>query len=132
MEGRQDDLSYVQLMEKDDTAKRMKMLFKPDEAEGAAEEGGYDATEALNDAYETVNEGETTDTTSGLDDDALFSRSEDPNTATTKREVATEKAAKVKVAPVVEEGIKSSDDEEEVEAEEKVEETLAEVAAAKQ
>lgn len=111
MEGRLDDLSYVQLMEKDETAKRMKMLFKPDDAEGAADQGEFDAAEALNEAYETVNEGDTTDTTSGLDGDALLSRN-DPDAETKKRQVSNVKSTKTKTAPAVEEGIKSSDDDE--------------------
>ena len=64
MEGRVDDLSYVQKLERDDVSKRLKMLFKPDED---VETPAFDPNEALNDAYETVNEGDTTDTTSGID-----------------------------------------------------------------
>ena len=48
------------------------MLFKPDSdvvSDGAPE---FDANEALEEAYETVNEGETTDTTSGLDTEGLL------------------------------------------------------------
>ena len=41
------------------------MLFKPDEA-------GKDQDDELDLAYETVNEGETTDTTSGVEDEALL------------------------------------------------------------
>ena len=72
MEGRMDDMSYVQRMERNETEKRMNMLFRPD---GEKEAASFDASEVLDEAYETVNEGDTTDTTSGLDDDALTARS---------------------------------------------------------
>lgn len=73
MEGRDDEYSYVNTMERQDVNRRLKMLFKPDEQAG---DKGTDIDEAgiLKEDYETVNEGDTTDTTSGVDDDALLSR----------------------------------------------------------
>jgi len=50
-------------------SKRLKMLFKPDED---IETATFDANEALNEEYETVNEGDTTDTTSGMDTEGLL------------------------------------------------------------
>lgn len=67
MEGRLPDESYVRMMENDDVSKRLKMLFKPEDGEKT---DGQD--DELDRAYETVNEGETTDTTSGIDDEALL------------------------------------------------------------
>lgn len=72
MEGRMDDMSYVQRMERDETEKRMNMLFRPD---GEKEAASFDANSVLDEAYETVNEGNTTDTSSGLDGDSLLARS---------------------------------------------------------
>lgn len=107
MEGRVDDLSYVQKMERDDVSKRLKMLFKPDEDVEAPE---FDPNEALNDAYETVNEGETTDTTSGIDTEGQLA------TRQTDRDGAGD-AKKGKV----QEGIMSSSDEDVVEEQDEVE-----------
>ena len=73
MEGRMDDMSYVQRMEREDTEKRMNMLFRPEDEQEAAK---FDANEVLDEAYETVEEGLTTDTTSGLDEDSLTARSQ--------------------------------------------------------
>ena len=106
MEGRDEDYSYAQTMERDDVTKRLKMLFKPED-EDSQGNGDFDAAEALNEAYETVNEGETTDTTSGIDEDGLIERTK-PKSAQSKEADAKAKASKKDV----EEGIKSSDDEE--------------------
>ena len=65
MEGRLPDDSYTRMLDNDGASKRLKMLFKPDEA-------AKDQDEELDLAYETVNEGETTDTTSGVEDEALL------------------------------------------------------------
>ena len=48
----------------------MKMLFKPED--GTSKTPDFDAAEALQEAYETVNEGDTTDTTSGIDTEGLL------------------------------------------------------------
>lgn len=78
MEGRTEDQSYASRVENDDVAKRLKMLFKPEDAD--SKDKDFDAAEAVNEAYETVNEGETTDTTSGIDDDSLMERSSQDGT----------------------------------------------------
>lgn len=106
MEGRDEDYSYAQTMERDDVTKRLKMLFKPEDEDSQGNDD-FDAAEALNEAYETVNEGETTDTTSGIDEDGLIERTK-PKSAQSKEADAKAKASKKDV----EEGIKSSDDEE--------------------
>jgi hypothetical protein len=59
----------------------------------------------LKEAYMTVNEDETTDTTSGLEDEGLLTRSKEGS------KLAAEEGTKSKRA--VQEGIKSSDDESE-------------------
>jgi len=82
------------------------MLFKPEDEDSQGNDD-FDAAEALNEAYETVNEGETTDTTSGIDEDGLIERTK-PKSAQSKEADAKAKASKKDV----EEGIKSSDDEE--------------------
>jgi hypothetical protein len=79
MEGRDDDYSYVKTMERDDVNKRLKMLFKPDEQEPTSSHSQdssakQDDSDTLKEAYETVNEGETTDTTSGVEDETLLQR----------------------------------------------------------
>ena len=107
MEGRSDDLSYVQRLDRNDSEKRLKMLFRPEE-EGRKGDEEIDAAEAIKDAYMTVNEGETTDTTSGFEDDLLLTRSKD---ADDKKKPAAGQG-KAKADRAVEEGIKSSDDEE--------------------
>jgi len=61
-------------MERSGVDKRLKMLFKPDE-DAAGQD--FDAAEALKEAYMTVNEDETTDTTSGLEDESLLTRSKE-------------------------------------------------------
>lgn len=106
MEGRDEDYSYAQTMERDDVTKRLKMLFKPEDEDSQGNDD-FDAAEALNEAYETVNEGETTDTTSGIDEDGLIERTK-PKSAQSMEADAKAKASKKDV----EEGIKSSDDEE--------------------
>jgi len=78
MEGRTEDQSYASRVENDDVAKRLKMLFKPEDAD--SKDSDFDAAEAVKEAYETVNEGETTDTTSGIDDDSLMQRSSQDGT----------------------------------------------------
>lgn len=109
MEGRLPDESYARVLERDDASKRLKMLFKPDEPESGEKK---DANENVNLAYESVNEGDTTDTTTGLDDDESL-------IASTKRlapETAkTQSTLFKKSKKAVEEGIKSSDEEAEVE-----------------
>jgi len=81
------------------------MLFNPDfTLESAAEK--FNAKEAVDEAYETVNEGATTDTTSGLDTEGLLdSRMEDAGSNVAANSDA-QKATKV------ESGIKSSSDSE--------------------
>lgn len=56
----------------------------------------------------TVSEAETTDTTSGLDDESLMARSQEDRRAPVKQG----NAASAKPKRAVEEGIKSSDEEE--------------------
>jgi len=104
MEGRLDEDSYVRMSERDDVSKRLKMLFKPEElAEQQASK--LDQSEALEKAYETVNEDETTDTTSGLDDESLIKRTKHVGV---KQALSSSAKGPMKV---VEEGIKSSDEE---------------------
>lgn len=105
MEGRVDDLSYVQQMERNDVDKRLRMLFKPGEDQSGKD---FDAAEALKEAYMTVNEDETTDTTSGIEDESLLTRKEG------EKKKPVEAAEKPK--RTVEAGIKSSDDEDAGEA----------------
>ena len=105
MEGRVDDLSYVQQMERNDVDKRLRMLFKPGEDQSGKD---FDAAEALKEAYMTVNEDETTDTTSGIEDESLLTRKEG------EQKKPVEAAEKPK--RTVEAGIKSSDDEDAGEA----------------
>ena len=105
MEGRVDDLSYVQQMERNDVDKRLRMLFKPGEDQSSKD---FDAAEALKEAYMTVNEDETTDTTSGIEDESLLTRKEG------EKKKPVEAAEKPK--RTVEAGIKSSDDEDAGEA----------------
>ena len=105
MEGRVDDLSYVQQMERNDVDKRLRMLFKPGENQSGKD---FDAAEALKEAYMTVNEDETTDTTSGIEDESLLTRKEG------EKKKPVEAAEKPK--RTVEAGIKSSDDEDAGEA----------------
>ena len=79
------------------------MLFSPDQV--GSKEDEFDASEAIKDAYETVNEGMTTDTTSAVDEDDLMTRSS---------AVGTTKVPQVsKSKKMVDEGIKSSDDDDE-------------------
>ena len=114
MEGRMDDMSYVQRMERDETEKRMNMLFRPD---GEKEAASFDANSVLDEAYETVNEGNTTDTSSGLDGDSLLARSQ--GATKIQQETTAEKSASKLFQPkkIVEEGIMSSSDGEEQETE---------------
>ena len=51
------------------------MLFKPDGSPKTDKE--FEADEVMQEAYETVNEGETTDTTSAIDEDGLLMRQSD-------------------------------------------------------
>ena len=78
------------------------MLFKPD----SKDEADFDADQAVKEAYETVNEGDTTDTTSGLDGESLEVRA----LGTTRKSM--EAKSEQKSSKAVEEGIKSSDEEE--------------------
>ncbi len=89
MESRDDDYSYVNSMERQDVNKRLKMLFKPDEQSG---DKATDIDEAgiLNEEYETVNEGDTTDTTSGVDDDALLARTKPKSAQAAEQKSAAE------------------------------------------
>ena len=111
MEGRMDDLSYVKLMERDNQEKRLKMLFKDDDDEDGEgdKEADFDEDQAMKEAYETVNEGETTDTTSGLDGESLEARAIGLTTKQTESQqpASTSNSG----SKVVEEGIKSSDEE---------------------
>ena len=65
--------------------------------------------ETLEQEYETVNEGDTTDTTSGVDDEALLA-------GTKKLSSNSIEDIKKAQAKTVEEGIKSSDEDEELAA----------------
>ena len=94
------------------------MLFKPDSdvvSDGAPE---FDANEALEEAYETVNEGETTDTTSGLDTEGLLDARKQSASSSTGQTDDASKAWKdaAKDARLQEGGIKSSSDSEAEEA----------------
>ena len=51
------------------------MLFKPDGSPKTDKE--FEADEVMQEAYETVNESETTDTTSAIDEDGLLMRQSD-------------------------------------------------------
>ena len=75
MEGRPEEQSYTARSEADDIQKRLKMLFKPDGSPKTDKE--FEADEVMQEAYETVNEGETTDTTSAIDEDGLLMRQSD-------------------------------------------------------
>ena len=110
MEGRMPEDSYSRMLENDDVSKRLKMLFKPEDG------GKVDNQDELDRAYETVNEGETTDTTSGVDDEALVASTRRMDTGAAQQASAAVDAP----AKAVEEGIKSSDEEEEVAAEPEV------------
>ena len=94
------------------------MLFKPDSdvvSDGAPE---FDANEALEEAYETVNEGETTDTTSGLDTEGLLDARKQSASSPTGQTADASKTWKdaAKDARLQEGGIKSSSDSEAEEA----------------
>ena len=94
------------------------MLFKPDSdvvSDGAPE---FDANEALEEAYETVNEGETTDTTSGLDTEGLLDARKQSAASPAGQTGDASKAWKdaAKDARLQEGGIKSSSDSEAEEA----------------
>mmetsp|Transcript_31294 Transcript_31294/g.41410 ORF Transcript_31294/g.41410 Transcript_31294/m.41410 type:complete len:131 (-) Transcript_31294:895-1287(-) len=105
MEGRLPEESYGRMMKSEDVSKRLKMLFKPEDHKPAE---SVQSEDALDQDYQTVNEDETTDTTSGVEDEALLA-----GTRRVAPEAISEieKAASMKKA--VEEGIKSSDEEEE-------------------
>jgi len=107
MEGRLPDDSYARMTENDDLSKRLKMLFKPED--GEREDAHNDELEK---AYETVNEGDTTDTTSGIDDEAALASTKRMDNSSTATQVTTA-ASSDGPKKAVEEGIKSSDDEEE-------------------
>ena len=66
MDIRPDQMAYKNRMTESDIATRLNMLFGKGQ--------GIDETEAASADYETVNEGSTTDTTSGLDEDTVRSR----------------------------------------------------------
>ena len=94
------------------------MLFKPDSdvvSDGAPE---FDASEALEEAYETVNEGETTDTTSGLDTEGLLDARKQSVSSSAGQTADASEAWKdaAKDARLQEGGIKSSSDSEAEEA----------------
>ena len=68
MDIRPQDVAYTTRLHDADVATRLNMLFGKDQE--------LDETEAADADYETVNEGNTTDTTSGLDEDQIQSRHE--------------------------------------------------------
>ena len=66
MDIRPEQMAYKNRMSESDIATRLNMLFGKGQ--------GIDESEAASADYETVNEGSTTDTTSGLDEDTVRSR----------------------------------------------------------
>lgn len=82
------------------------MLFKPDDSSFSNNEAAeFDASEAIKEAYETVNEGDTTDTTSGMDTEGLLASRRTDKAADQEQTAATRTSAS---GSKIEEGIKSS------------------------
>ena len=102
MAHRPEDISLAARRQKDLHEKRLKMLFGPEAKDKFERESkGLDEDTTLEKDYETVNEGDTTDTTEAFDNESLLARKgKDDNV------VKEEKKAK----KAVEEGIKSSSD----------------------
>ena len=67
---RPDSVAYRNRMKEHDIATRLNMLFGKDGK-------GVDEEKAAEAGYETVNEGFTTDTTSGIDEETIVARHED-------------------------------------------------------
>ena len=105
VDARPEELAYGAKMEKADMEKRLNMLFGEKGRDGVedADRDEQDA-EAVKEDYETVNEGMTTDTTSGSDHESAV-------LAQAKAE-AEPKSASSQPVKRVEEGIQSSDEEE--------------------
>ena len=99
-----DELSYANRENQKDVEKRIQMLFHPEQSEDGS-------ADPIKEAYETVNEDETTDTTDGPDDDVLNARTSEAKRQFSAADRNTSKSTEPKKA--VEEGIKSSDEEEE-------------------
>ena len=97
-----EDISLAARQKKDDQEKRLKMLFGPEAKEKFEKESKGIDDDTLTKDYETVNEGDTTDTTEAFDNESLLAR--------TDKQVKEEKKQAKKA---VEEGIKSSSDGEE-------------------
>ena len=68
MDIRPEEIAYKTRMKESDVANRLNMLFGKGQA--------VDDKQATDAAYETVNEGNTTDTTSGLDEESIVNRHE--------------------------------------------------------
>ena len=89
------------------------MLFKPDSDAVSDGAPSFDANEALEEAYETVNEGETTDTTSGLDTEGLLdARKQSASSSSAGQTANASWKDASKEARLQEGGIKSSSDSE--------------------
>ena len=105
LDVRPEEVAYGAKLESADMEKRLTMLFGDKSQEGAVGGEAEDQDKrAVNEEYETVNEGMTTDTTSGSDHESAI-------LAQAKKE-AEPKGASSQPVKRVEEGIQSSDEEE--------------------